>query len=91
MSKARLVITAVTAEGLSQREAARRYRLSQGWVSKLQALLTAHHRVTGAQRLGGPVARGCGGAAACGYGVGQSPKPRKSALGGGRGSESSGT
>jgi transposase len=37
MSKARLVITAVTAEGLSQGEAARRYRVSQGWVSRLLA------------------------------------------------------
>ena len=37
MSKARLVITAVTVEGLSQGEAARRYEVSQGWVSKLMA------------------------------------------------------
>ena len=37
MSKARLVITAVTAEGLSQGEAARRYGVSQGWVSRLVA------------------------------------------------------
>ena len=37
MSKARLVITAVTAEGLSQGEAARRYGVSQGWVSRLLA------------------------------------------------------
>jgi transposase InsO family protein len=37
MSKARLVITAVTVEGLSQGEAARRYGVSQGWVSKLVA------------------------------------------------------
>jgi transposase len=37
MSKARLVITAVTAEGLSQGEAARRYGVSQGWVRKLVA------------------------------------------------------
>ena len=37
MSKARLVITAVIAEGLSQGEAARRYGVSQGWVSKLLA------------------------------------------------------
>ncbi len=37
MSKARVVITAVTAEGLSQGEAARRYGVSQGWVSKLMA------------------------------------------------------
>jgi transposase len=37
MSKARLVITAVTAEGLSQGEAARRCGVSQGWVSRLLA------------------------------------------------------
>jgi len=37
MSKARLVITAVVAEGLSQGEAARRYGVSQGWISKLLA------------------------------------------------------
>jgi transposase InsO family protein len=37
MSKARLVITAVTIEGLSQGEAARRYGVSQGWISKLLA------------------------------------------------------
>src|SRR5215467_10001819 len=37
MSKARLVITAVTVEGLSQGEAARRYGVSQGWISKLLA------------------------------------------------------
>jgi transposase len=34
MSKARLVITA---EGLSQGKAARRYGVSQGWVSELLA------------------------------------------------------
>jgi Helix-turn-helix domain len=37
MPKARLVITAVTAEGLSPGEAARRYGVCQGWVSKLMA------------------------------------------------------
>jgi transposase len=37
MSKARLVITAVVAEGLSQGEVARRYGVSQGWVSRLVA------------------------------------------------------
>jgi transposase InsO family protein len=37
MSKARLVITAVTVEGLSQGETARRYGVSQGWISKLLA------------------------------------------------------
>ena len=35
MSKARLVITAVEIEGLTQAEAARRYGVSKGWVSKL--------------------------------------------------------
>lgn len=35
MSKARLVITAVTVQGLTQAEAARRYGVSKGWVSKL--------------------------------------------------------
>jgi transposase InsO family protein len=37
MSKARLVITAVVAEGRSQGEVARAYGLSQGWVSRLVA------------------------------------------------------
>lgn len=37
MSKARLVITAVTVQGLSQAEAARRFGVSKGWVSKLMA------------------------------------------------------
>jgi transposase InsO family protein len=37
MSKARLVITAVVTEGLTQGEAARRYGVSQGWISKLLA------------------------------------------------------
>jgi transposase InsO family protein len=37
MSKARLVITAVVVEGRSQREVARAYGVSQGWVSKLVA------------------------------------------------------
>jgi len=37
MSKARLVITAVVAEGLSKGEAARRYGVSQGWISRLLA------------------------------------------------------
>ena len=37
MSKARLVITAVTVQGLSQAEVARRYGVSKGWVSKLMA------------------------------------------------------
>ena len=43
MSKARLVITAVTVQGLSQAEAARRYELSQAWVSRL----VARYRVEG--------------------------------------------
>jgi transposase InsO family protein len=37
MSKARLVITAVVAEGRTQGEVARQYRVSQGWVSRLVA------------------------------------------------------
>ena len=35
MSKARLIITAITIQGLSQAEAARTYGVSKGWVSKL--------------------------------------------------------
>ncbi|MEL7975755.1 helix-turn-helix domain-containing protein [Isoptericola sp. F-RaC21] len=35
MSKASLVITAVTVQGLSQADAARNYDVSPGWVSKL--------------------------------------------------------
>lgn len=37
MSKARLIITAVEIEGISQAEVARRYGVSKGWVSKLIA------------------------------------------------------
>lgn len=37
MSKARLVITAVVAEGRSQSDVARAYGVSQGWVSRLVA------------------------------------------------------
>lgn len=37
MSKARLVITAVVEQGLSQSEVARTYGVSQGWISKLVA------------------------------------------------------
>ena len=37
MSKARLVITAVVAEGRTQGEVARQYGVSQGWVSRLVA------------------------------------------------------
>ena len=37
MSKARLVVTAITVQGLSQAEAARTYGLSQAWVSRLMA------------------------------------------------------
>ena len=37
MSKAKLVITAVTVQGLSQAEAARRYGRSQAWVSRIMA------------------------------------------------------
>ncbi|MCU1405349.1 MAG: transposase, partial [Glaciihabitans sp.] len=36
MSKQRLVITAVLA-GMTQSEAARRYGVTQGWISKLMA------------------------------------------------------
>jgi hypothetical protein len=42
-SRARLVITAITTQGLSQAEAARTYGLSQAWVSRL----TAGYRVEG--------------------------------------------
>jgi len=35
VSKARLVITAIETEGITQAEAARRYGVSEGWVSKL--------------------------------------------------------
>jgi hypothetical protein len=51
MSKARLVITAVTAEGLTQGEAARRYGVSQGWVSKL--LARYREKARRRSRLGG--------------------------------------
>jgi transposase InsO family protein len=37
VSKARLVITAIETEGITQAEAARRYGMSKGWVSKLMA------------------------------------------------------
>ena len=37
MSRARLVITAITTQGLTQAEAARTYGLSPGWVSRLMA------------------------------------------------------
>ncbi|MEG9224934.1 helix-turn-helix domain-containing protein [Aeromicrobium sp. Sec7.5] len=37
MSKAKLVITAITVQGLTQAEAARTYGLSQAWVSRLMA------------------------------------------------------
>lgn len=37
MSKAKLVITAVTVQGISQAEAVRRYGVSKAWVSKLMA------------------------------------------------------
>lgn len=37
VSRAKLVITAVTVEGLSQADAARRYGLSRAWVSRLMA------------------------------------------------------
>jgi transposase InsO family protein len=37
VSRAKLIITAVTVEGLSQAEVARRYGISQAWVSRLMA------------------------------------------------------
>lgn len=37
MSKARLIITAITVQGLTQAQAARTYGVSKGWVSKLIA------------------------------------------------------
>ncbi len=37
MSRTRLVITAITKQGLTQAEAARTYGLSQAWVSRLMA------------------------------------------------------
>lgn len=37
VSKARLIITAITVQGLSQAEAARTYGLSEAWVSRLMA------------------------------------------------------
>ncbi len=43
MSKARAIITAVTVEGISQSEAARRFGVSRGWVSKPMA----RHRAEG--------------------------------------------
>jgi transposase InsO family protein len=43
VSKARLVITAITKQGLSQAEAARTYGISEAWVSRLMA----RHRTEG--------------------------------------------
>ena len=43
MSRAKLVITAIAKQGLSQAEAARTYGLSQAWVSRLMA----RHRAEG--------------------------------------------
>jgi len=37
VSRAELVITAITKQGLSQAEAARTYGVSEGWVSRLMA------------------------------------------------------
>jgi transposase InsO family protein len=50
MSKARLVITAVVAEGRSQGEVARAYGVSQGWVSKLVARYRAEGEAAFAPR-----------------------------------------
>jgi transposase len=44
MSKARLIITAVTVEGRSQREVARAYGINQRWVSRLVARYHAEAR-----------------------------------------------
>jgi transposase InsO family protein len=52
MPEARLVITAVVVEGRSQREVARAYGVSQGWVSKL----VARYRAEG-QAASGPRSR----------------------------------
>jgi transposase len=43
VSKRRLVITAVTVQGLSQRQVAARYGVSQGWISRV----LARYRVEG--------------------------------------------
>jgi transposase InsO family protein len=50
MSKARLVITAVVVEGRSQREVARAYGVSQGWVSRLVARYRAEGQAAFAPR-----------------------------------------
>jgi transposase InsO family protein len=50
MSKARLVITAVVVEGRSQREVARAYGVSQGWVSRLVARYRAEGEAAFAPR-----------------------------------------
>jgi len=55
MSKARLVITAVVAEGRSQGEVARAYGVSQGWVSKLVARYRAEGEAAFAPRSRRPV------------------------------------
>src|ERR1700761_4519212 len=54
MSKARLVITAVVVEGRSQREVARAYGVSQGWVSKLVARYRAEGQAAFEPRLRRP-------------------------------------
>jgi transposase len=43
MNKARLIITAINVEKISQAEAARRYGVTPGWVSKL----VQRHRIEG--------------------------------------------
>jgi transposase InsO family protein len=55
MSKARLVITAVVAEGRSQGEVARAYGVSQGWVSRLVARYRAEGETAFAPRSRRPV------------------------------------
>jgi transposase len=50
MSKARLVITAVVAEGRSRGEVARRYGVSRGWISRLVARYRAEGEAAFAPR-----------------------------------------
>src|SRR5215467_12750738 len=69
MSKARLVITAVVAEGRAQGEVARAYGVWQGWVSRLVARYRAEGEAAFEPRRGGrsvtvpsggrPTAGGC--------------------------------
>jgi transposase len=54
MSKARLVITAVVAEGRSRGEVAQAYDVSQGWISRLVARYRAKGEAAFEPRPGGP-------------------------------------